>query len=97
MFFGAWSREGAVRPHAAGVRFKIRIIILTGKTLCIFRSTRMVNFRQKNPFGSQNFFLPTRKRPEPGAVTFTRLCKLSIRYYALFRLLIASADQKVYG
>jgi hypothetical protein len=43
------TREGAVRPHATGVRFKIRIIILIGKTLCIFLSIRMVNFRPKKP------------------------------------------------
>ena len=30
-------------------------IILTGKKLCISRSTRMLNFRQKNPFGAQFF------------------------------------------
>jgi hypothetical protein len=41
-------------PRAAGVRSKIWIIILTGKTLCIWRSTRMVNFRQKPYLGPGN-------------------------------------------
>jgi hypothetical protein len=52
--YGQRQSEGAVRPHAAGVRSKIRIIILTGKTLCISRSTRMVNFRQKPHLGPGN-------------------------------------------
>jgi hypothetical protein len=71
-FFGAWSREGAVaaavRPHAAGVRSKIRIIILTGKTLCISRSTRMVYFRQKNHL-QRKFFLTDAKAIRTGVRT----------------------------
>ena len=39
---------------AAGVRSKIWIIILTGKTLRIWRSTRMVNFRPKTHSGPGN-------------------------------------------
>ena len=47
-------------PRAAGVRSKIWIIILTGKTLCIWRSTRMVNFRPKTHL-ELNFFLTDAK------------------------------------
>ena len=53
-------------PHAIGVRSKIRIIILSGTTLCNSQSTRMVNFRQKTHV-EPHFFLPTRKQPEPGS------------------------------
>ena len=38
---------------------------------------------------------PIELAPPVGAVTFTRLCKASTGYYALFRLLKASAVQKV--
>jgi hypothetical protein len=68
MFFGAWSREGTVRPHAAGVRSKIGIIILTGIILCISRSTRMVNFCQK-PDLELNFFLINAKATRAGVRT----------------------------
>ena len=51
MFFGAWSREGAVRPHAAGVRSKIRIIILNGKNPMYFPVDQNGQFSSKNPFG----------------------------------------------
>jgi hypothetical protein len=72
-FFGAWSREGTVRLDATGVRFKIRIIILTGKTLCISRSTRMVNFRPKTHL-ERNFFLTDAKATRAGVRTCCAGC-----------------------
>ena len=53
---------------AAGVRSKIWIIILIGKTLCIWRSTRMVNFRQKTHL-ELNFFLYDAKATRTGVRT----------------------------
>jgi hypothetical protein len=68
MFFGAWSREGAVRPHAAGVRSKLRIIILTSKTPCFSRSTRITNFSQKTHL-DRKFCLTNEKATRTGVRT----------------------------